>query len=163
NETSTSSGQPRSNIHRRVPPLAWSIGELALRVDQPAYVLFGLDAMYQALAEMGDDSQYREFIAHTGAFDPFGVLFDIPLNRNPATFSFFLTSPMTHAPAPMIASSPMTIGRPFAPFLTTAPVPRKTRRPSVTQPARWTPGDSVLKSPMLASCDIVQPTLTCTC
>ena len=35
-EPPNSSGLPRPHIHRRVPPLAWSIGELALRVDQPA-------------------------------------------------------------------------------------------------------------------------------
>ena len=30
------------------------------------------------------------------------------------------------------------------PFFTIAPVPRKTPRPSVTQPAMWTPGDNVV-------------------
>lgn len=66
---------------RRDWPLAWSIGELALRVDQPAYALFGLEAMYRALPEMQDESRFRQFIASTGAFDPCGVLFDIPLFR----------------------------------------------------------------------------------
>jgi glycosyltransferase involved in cell wall biosynthesis len=62
-------------------PIAWYLAEIALEVGRPAHVMFALDAMYGALAEMDDDARYREFINLTGKYDPFGVLSQLPINR----------------------------------------------------------------------------------
>ena len=59
----------------------WSLAELALGVGRPAHVLFALDAMYKVAMESGDDARYREFIGHTGSYDPFGTLAPLPFHR----------------------------------------------------------------------------------
>ena len=70
-----------SRVPKQPLPIAWCLAEIALEVGRPAHVMFALDAMYGALAEMGDDARYREFIRLTGRYDPFGVLSQLPINR----------------------------------------------------------------------------------
>ena len=62
-------------------PMGWRIGSLALSLGRPSTVLFGLDAMYVALAQIQEPLKAREFIALTGAFDPFAMLSNLPPDR----------------------------------------------------------------------------------
>jgi len=61
--------------------LAWKLAELALEVGRPAHVLFALDTMYGALADAPNPMRYRQFIALTGSYDPYGVLCEVPAHR----------------------------------------------------------------------------------
>ncbi len=62
-------------------PMGWRVGSLALSLGRPQYVLFGLDAMYTALPGIPDPLKAREFIALTGAFDPFALLSNLTPDR----------------------------------------------------------------------------------
>jgi hypothetical protein len=75
-------GDPRRSLR-------WGIAELALEVGRPSHVLFAFDTMYAMLGEAKDKSIYREFIDHTGSYDPLGALFNIPQNRAMATWPDF--------------------------------------------------------------------------
>jgi glycosyltransferase involved in cell wall biosynthesis len=58
------------------------LSRLALQVGRPAHVAFALDLMYSTFRKNDDESQFRELIHFTGAFDPFGMLFGLPSNRS---------------------------------------------------------------------------------
>src|SRR5438128_12228206 len=58
--------------------LAWKLAELALEVGRPAHVLFALDTMYGALADAPNPMRYRQFIALTVSYDPYGALCEVP-------------------------------------------------------------------------------------
>jgi hypothetical protein len=75
-------GDPRRSLR-------WGVAELALQVGRPSHVLFAFDTMYAMLGEAKDKSIYREFIDHTGSYDPLGALFNIPQNRAMATWPDF--------------------------------------------------------------------------
>jgi glycosyltransferase involved in cell wall biosynthesis len=69
--------------------LRWGLAQLALGVGKPSHILFAFDTMYDMLGKAADESIYREFIGHTGIYDPLGSLFNIPQNRKMETWAEF--------------------------------------------------------------------------
>jgi len=69
--------------------LRWGLAQLALAVGKPSHILFAFDTMYDMLGKATDDSIYRDFIGHTGIYDPLGSLFNIPQNRKMDTWTEF--------------------------------------------------------------------------
>jgi glycosyltransferase involved in cell wall biosynthesis len=63
-----------STLTLDVPPTAWFVAHMAMRVPQPAHCLFALDTLYSCLADTRGDTRFREFITASGAHDVFGVL-----------------------------------------------------------------------------------------
>jgi hypothetical protein len=76
--TEASLGRRVSHNGERPLPSAWFVGQAAVRTGNAPHVLFGLNAMHQALVEHDDPSRYRELIALTGAYDIFDVLSKAP-------------------------------------------------------------------------------------
>ena len=101
-------------------PMGWRIGALALSLGRPQCVLFGLDAMYAALPQITEPLKAREFIALTGAFDPFAMLSNLPHDRR-------LGRPMILPPPTRPAAPPRTRDR---------RPPRSTTRAPARTPAR---------------------------
>ena len=85
---------PEAPQNDRGMPVGWRIGRLALELVRPSAVQFGLEAMYDALAQVTDPARQREFIAISGTFDTLGTL-QLPPDRriapvpivNPLNFS----------------------------------------------------------------------------
>ena len=62
-------------------PVGWRLGRLALDLPRPAAVMFGLEAIYDALRRIRDPARIREFIALSGAYDPFAVTAPVSPDR----------------------------------------------------------------------------------
>jgi glycosyltransferase involved in cell wall biosynthesis len=72
---------PEAAERQRELPVGWRLGRLALNVPRPAAMLFGLNSMYEALRQIRDPVRIREFIALSGAFDPFAVTAPVSPDR----------------------------------------------------------------------------------
>src|SRR5260370_21159351 len=81
----------------------------------------------------------------------------------PTTLAPAGTGPITQAPAPTTASSPMVRGLRSVPLMTQAPAPIRTLCPILTCPQMLAPGDPQVKAPISTSWDIELFTFTCTC
>jgi glycosyltransferase involved in cell wall biosynthesis len=72
---------PEAAGRNRELPVGWRLGRLALDLPRPAAVMFGLNAIYDALRQIRDPARIREFIALSGAYDPFAVTAPVSPDR----------------------------------------------------------------------------------